>query len=163
MTAPADPRPDPLPPKPRGSATLRVKDVAARLSQLPRGTAAPEVEKLTAFIDVGERVLWWMVCGWSEDFSAWIIDYGAWPGQRSRIFTSRTASPALTSQRTISPSATPSPMSGSFTSNVMRPPRSAQQVEAAMKTLFPNGVDGQDQGLVIRAAFLHLRQQSGTG
>src|SRR5215467_3362847 len=32
-----------------------------------------------------------------------------------------TASPGLTIQRTISPSATPSPMSGSFTSNAMIP------------------------------------------
>jgi hypothetical protein len=38
-----------------------------------------------------------------------------------------------------------------------------EQVEAAMKTLFPNGVDGQDQGQVIRSLFLHIRQQSGAG
>jgi hypothetical protein len=34
-------------------------------------------------------------------------------------WSSRTASPTLTSQRTISPSATPSPMSGNFTSNAI--------------------------------------------
>jgi hypothetical protein len=38
-----------------------------------------------------------------------------------------------------------------------------EQVEAALKTVFPNGVDGNDQGEVIRALFLHLRQQSGAG
>jgi hypothetical protein len=36
-----------------------------------------------------------------------------------------------------------------------------EQVEAALKTLLPDGVDGKDQGAVIRALFLHLRQQSG--
>jgi hypothetical protein len=38
-----------------------------------------------------------------------------------------------------------------------------EQVEAALKTLFPDGIDGKDQGAVIRAVFLHLRQQSGQG
>ena len=38
-----------------------------------------------------------------------------------------------------------------------------EQVEAALKSLFPDGVDGQDQGPVIRALFLHIRQQSGAG
>jgi hypothetical protein len=38
-----------------------------------------------------------------------------------------------------------------------------EQVDTALKTLFPDGADGQDQGQVIRALFLHLRQQSGTG
>jgi hypothetical protein len=36
-----------------------------------------------------------------------------------------------------------------------------EQVEAALKILFPDGVDGEDQGQVIRALFLHIRQQSG--
>jgi hypothetical protein len=37
-----------------------------------------------------------------------------------------------------------------------------EQVEAALKTVFPDGVDGEDQGAVIRAVFLHLRQQLGS-
>lgn len=32
-----------------------------------------------------------------------------------------------------------------------------EQVEAALTILFPDGVDGKDQGQVIRALFLHLR------
>jgi hypothetical protein len=36
-------------------------------------------------------------------------------------------------------------------------------VDAALKTLYPNGFDGEDQGQVIRALFLHLRQQPGLG
>jgi hypothetical protein len=38
-----------------------------------------------------------------------------------------------------------------------------EQVEAALMTVFPDGVDGKDQGQIIRAVFLHLRQQSGAG
>lgn len=70
-------------------------EIASRCSGFQRGVAPPEVEKLTAFIDVGASVLWWMVCGWSEEFSGQIIDYGAWPEQNSRVFLSRNVSPTL--------------------------------------------------------------------
>ena len=33
------------------------------------------------------------------------------------------------------------------------------QVEAAMKAIYPSGVDGADQGEVLRAVFLHLRRR----
>jgi hypothetical protein len=38
-----------------------------------------------------------------------------------------------------------------------------EQVEAALKALFPNGVDGVDDCQVIRSLFLHLRQHLGSG
>lgn len=33
------------------------------------------------------------------------------------------------------------------------------QVEAAIKTLFPKGIDGRDQSEVIRSVFIHLKAQ----
>lgn len=60
--------------------------IARRTNGFERGIAPPEVEKLTSFIDVGGNVLWWVVVGWSEHFDGAILDYGAWPEQRSRIF-----------------------------------------------------------------------------
>jgi hypothetical protein len=36
-----------------------------------------------------------------------------------------------------------------------------EQVEAAMKAVFPNGANGVEQGQIIRALFLHIREQSG--
>src|SRR5262249_745777 len=60
-----------------------------------------------------------------------------------------TASPALTIQRTISPSATPSPMSGSFTSNAMISSGAlAQEVETA------------DLGLALVQARAALRERA---
>jgi hypothetical protein len=35
----------------------------------------------------------------------------------------------------------------------------SQQVEAAVKELFPAGLDGVDRGQVIRAVFLHLKRR----
>lgn len=72
-------------------------DIAGRCSGFERGTAPPEVEKITAFIDVGATLLWWSVCGWSEDFSGYVLDYGTWPEQPDRVFLARNASPDLDS------------------------------------------------------------------
>jgi hypothetical protein len=69
--------------------------IASRCSGLPRFVGPVETEKLTAMIDVGGSVLWYMVCAWDELFSCHVIDYGPWPAQRSRIFVSRNASPSL--------------------------------------------------------------------
>jgi hypothetical protein len=69
--------------------------IAGRCGGFERGVAPPNCEKISAFIDVGSTVLWWLVAGWCEDFSAQVLDYGAWPEQTSRVFLARNASPAL--------------------------------------------------------------------
>lgn len=69
--------------------------IAARLNGFDRGIAPPEVEKITAFIDVGQSLLWYAVVGWTEDFGGEILDYGAFPDQRVRMFLSRQADPSL--------------------------------------------------------------------
>ena len=70
-------------------------EIAARCAGFARGTVAPDCEKLTAFIDVGQHVLWWMVCGWDEAFGGYISDYGCWPEQSQRFFIARNANPTL--------------------------------------------------------------------
>lgn len=74
---------------------LDAASIAARCGGFARGIAAPECEKLTAFIDCGQDVLWWMVSGWAEDFSGHIVDFGCWPEQRARVFLARNVSPTL--------------------------------------------------------------------
>jgi hypothetical protein len=69
--------------------------IAGRCGGFERGIAPPECEKLTAFIDVGQSLLWWMMCGWDESFGCSILDYGCWPEQRARVFAARNASPTL--------------------------------------------------------------------
>ena len=39
----------------------------------------------------------------------------------------------------------------------------SDQVSAAMQSAFPNGVDGIDQGQVIRSVFLHLKRNNRSG
>jgi phage terminase large subunit GpA-like protein len=69
--------------------------IASRCGGFDRFVSPPECEKITAFIDVGTTLLWYVVVGWSEGFDAHILDCGAWPEQRSRVFLARNASPTL--------------------------------------------------------------------
>lgn len=46
-------------------------------------------DHLTAFIDVQQKALFYVICAWSTDFTGWVVDYGTWPDQRRQYFTLR--------------------------------------------------------------------------
>jgi hypothetical protein len=71
--------------------------IMQRLSGFDRLVIPPECERLTAFVDCGQYAHWFMVCAFTEDFTAYVVDYGVFPPQRSRIFDSRSLSPTLES------------------------------------------------------------------
>jgi phage terminase large subunit GpA-like protein len=48
-------------------------------------------EKLTAFVDVQERLLYYLVAAWRPDFTGFVIDYGTYPEQPTGLFTARDA------------------------------------------------------------------------
>lgn len=67
---------------------LSAEQIAAKCSGYHRGVVPPEVDTLTAFIDIQKKVLYWMVVGWrSADFSGWVVDWGAWPDQGLTYWT----------------------------------------------------------------------------
>ena len=42
--------------------------------------------KLTMFVDVHNKLLYYCVCGWQDDFTGFVVDYGTYPEQGERIF-----------------------------------------------------------------------------
>ncbi len=62
-----------------------------RLSGFAHRVVPDEAAHLTAFVDTHAEVLYWMVLAVSRDMTAWIVDYGTWPEQSSRLFTLRGA------------------------------------------------------------------------
>ena len=79
-------------PIPREDATrseLKIEDIMQRLNGVGRGKVPSWATRLTAFVDVQDACLWWMVCAWGDDFSGAAIDYGAWPEQGRAYFTGR--------------------------------------------------------------------------
>ena len=66
---------------------LNADAIAQRLSNVPRGVAPVATSRLTAFIDVQGKLLWWLVAAWSDNFTGSIIDYGSFPDQGLSYYT----------------------------------------------------------------------------
>jgi hypothetical protein len=71
--------------------------IAGRTSGLDRGAVPLAAAKLTAFIDVQHKLLYWVVCAWGDDFTGTVIDYGTWPDQERSYFALRDAKRTLQS------------------------------------------------------------------
>ncbi len=50
---------------------------------------------LTMFVDVQQKMLFYVVCAWTDDFTGHVIDYGEYPDQQRRYFTLRDAQHTL--------------------------------------------------------------------
>jgi phage terminase large subunit GpA-like protein len=75
-----------------GDDTLLTADIiAGKTNGMKRGEVPVGVNHLTMFIDVQGALLFWMVCGWEDDFTGYVLDYGAYPDPRQEYFTLREA------------------------------------------------------------------------
>ena len=67
---------------------LTDEQIATKMTMHARRTAPAAAEKITAFIDVGKSLLHWMVVAWEDGFGGHVLDYGAYPDQGSRYYSS---------------------------------------------------------------------------
>jgi len=72
-----------------GEEMLTAEQIAGKLNGYRGGEIPISCNHLTMFIDVQQKVLFWMLCAWEENFTGYIVDYGAWPEQRRPYFTLR--------------------------------------------------------------------------
>jgi len=74
---------------------ITIQNVWARMNHRRRGDVPVEAEHLTMFVDVQGKILYWMVAAFADDFTGWIVDYGAFPDQRRRYFSLKDAQPTF--------------------------------------------------------------------
>ncbi len=72
-----------------GEEMLSAEAIAAKLNGYRPGEIPLGASHLTMFIDVQQRVLFWMLCAWEEDFTGYVVDYGTWPDQKRAYFSLR--------------------------------------------------------------------------
>jgi len=77
-------------------ALITEEAMKTRISHVGRYIASSDADLVTAFIDVQQELLYYVVCAWRRDFAGTVIDYGAWPDQGTNDFQSNRA------KRTIS-------------------------------------------------------------
>ncbi len=86
---------EPLPEDTAPQDDLTADQIAGKLNRMGRGEVPLGCSQLTMFIDVQQNLLFYVVAAWQEDFTGYIIDYGAYPDQRRPYFTIRDAQPTL--------------------------------------------------------------------
>lgn len=52
-----------------------------------RSIVPMECNRLTAFVDIQQKLLYYLVCGWDTEFSGYVVEYGTFPEQKSKYFT----------------------------------------------------------------------------
>lgn len=72
-----------------GEEMLSADEIAAKLNGYNRSIVPISCNHLTMFIDVQQKALFWMICGWETDFTGYVLDYGTWPEQKRTYFTLR--------------------------------------------------------------------------
>lgn len=74
---------------------LTADQIAGRFNRHAQGVAPAHTTRLSAFVDLGAELLFYVACGWSEDFSGAVLDYGTWPRQTRAYFAAKEARPSL--------------------------------------------------------------------
>lgn len=82
-----------------GEGMLTADEMVQKLNGHPRGLIPLGCSALTLFIDVQQKALFWMLCGWEPDFTGYVMDYGVWPDQKRTFFTLRDIRRTLAQQK----------------------------------------------------------------
>jgi len=87
---------EPLPEKGvEDEGLLSADQIAGKTNGMRRGELPVGATQLAMFIDVQGKLLFWLVAAFEEDFTGYVIDYGAYPDQRRPYFTLRDAQRTL--------------------------------------------------------------------
>ena len=74
---------------------LDKRQLVLRATNIARGIVPAGHTKLTAFVDVQDRLLYWLVASWSESFGGHVVAYGAHPDQGASYFEAASARKTL--------------------------------------------------------------------
>jgi hypothetical protein len=86
---------EPLPAHQGMAAELKADEIAARLSGIDRRVIPDEATRLVSFIDVQQKLLYYVVMAFDDGFGGCVVDYGTWPEQPTRHFQASAAKKTL--------------------------------------------------------------------
>lgn len=84
---------DPVPAEDDTIDRITVDQVLEHLNHRKRATVPIQANTLVMYIDVQKDLLYFVICAFADDFTCWVIDYGAYPDQKRRHFTLSDAHP----------------------------------------------------------------------
>ncbi len=78
---------EPLKPSDLRGDVLTVQQVCEKANGRQRREVPLACTKLTMFADVHNKLLYYVVCAWQDDFTGFVVDYGTFPEQSDRMFS----------------------------------------------------------------------------
>lgn len=78
---------EPLPIDDGINEDLSIDDIARKINGYKHSVVPIECNSLTMFVDVQGKLLYYAVCAWEDNYTGYVIDYGAYPKQRDEYFT----------------------------------------------------------------------------
>ena len=78
---------EPLRPSELRKDVLTVAAVCEKANGRARREVPLACTKLTMFVDVHNKLLYYCVAAWAEDFTGYVVDYGTFPEQTDRVFS----------------------------------------------------------------------------
>ncbi|MCB9838214.1 MAG: phage terminase large subunit family protein [Phycisphaeraceae bacterium] len=73
---------EPLPEDEPDDELLSADQIAAKANGHQRGEVPIGATRLTMFIDVQGKALFWLVAAWEDDYTGYVVDYGVEPDQK---------------------------------------------------------------------------------
>ena len=67
--------------------TVSASEIADKTNGYKPGEVPLSVNYLTMFIDIQQRLLFYTIVGWADDFTGYVLDYGTYPDQKRKYFT----------------------------------------------------------------------------
>jgi len=86
---------EPIPENEPDDQMLTPDEIARKLNGMARGSIPIGCTRLTSFIDIQGKLLFYTVVAWEENFTGYVIDYGAYPDQLRNHFSLRDAERTL--------------------------------------------------------------------
>ncbi|HYD00076.1 MAG TPA: terminase gpA endonuclease subunit [Phycisphaerales bacterium] len=74
---------EPLPEVASADDLLTAEQIAAKVNGHKRGEVPLGCSRLTMFVDVQGKALFYLVAAWEDDFTGYVVDYGTYPDQKS--------------------------------------------------------------------------------
>lgn len=80
---------EPIPEMEVDDGLLTADEIARKLNGMKRETVPISCSHLTMFIDIQGKMLFYTVAAWDDDFTGYVVDYGAYPDQKRNRFSLR--------------------------------------------------------------------------
>ena len=64
--------------------TVSADEICQKVSTVKHRIVPEGYDRLTGFIDISQKCLWWSVVAFAPGFTGHVVDYGTWPEQGSR-------------------------------------------------------------------------------